>query len=216
MGFDPNDPVYSGTPADIDAILKRNARLAGYIGDRYRAGPQIAAQGKFVQESTDSNFESAYKTVYGDAPPKSTQGFYDYNKKVIHVRPGAVSGTALHEAVHSLASPFFYKFLQDTAQKVSQRLVGVLSEGVTAFFTDCVLRDEHFGDFVDAYARQKESAKTLIADTLKPDGFNVMACFNFRFHITPLILKLGLTLQDYGKLRNQGPLEIAKRLDAAL
>jgi hypothetical protein len=216
MGFDPNDPVYSGTPADIDTILKRNVRLAGYIGDRFGAGPQIAAQGKFVQESTDSNFESAYKNVYGDAPPKSTQGFYDYNKKVIHVRPAAVSGTALHEAIHSLAFPAFYRFLQDTAQKVSQRLVGVLSEGVTAFFTDCVLRDEHFGDFIDAYASQKARAKNLIVDTLKPDGFNVVACFNFKFHITPLVLRLGLTLNEYGALRNNGPLEIAKRLDAAL
>jgi hypothetical protein len=216
MGFDPNDPVYSGTPADIDGILKRNARLAGYIGDRFRTGPQIAAQGKFVQDSTDSNFDSAFKNVYGDSPQKSIQGFYDYNKKIIHVRPAAVSGTALHEAIHSLASPGFYRFLQDVAQKVSQRLVGVLSEGVTAFFTDCVLREEHFSDFVDAYASQKEKAKTLIVDTLKPDGFNVIACFNFKFHITPLISKLGLTLQDYGKLGNQGLLEIAKRLDAAL
>ena len=216
MGFDPNNPVYSGTPADIDTLLKRNARLAGYIGDRFRSGPQIAAQGKFVAEKSDSNFESAYKSVYGDPPPKSTQGFYDYNNKVIHVRPAAASGTALHEAIHSLASPAIYRFLQDVAQKVSQRLVGVLSEGVTAFFTDCVLRDEHFDDFIDAYARQKESAKNLIVDTLKPDGFNVMACFNFRFHITPLILRLGLTLDEYGALRNNGPLEIAKRLDAAL
>ena len=87
MGFDPNDLVYSGTPADIDAILKRNASMAGYIGDQFTAGPQIAAQGKFVADRTDSNFDIAYNSVYGDAPPKSTQGFYDYNNKVIHVRP---------------------------------------------------------------------------------------------------------------------------------
>jgi hypothetical protein len=115
-----------------------------------------------------------------------------------------------------LASPFFYKFLENQAQKVSQKLVGVLSEGVTAFFTDCVLHDENFGNFVDAYASQKASAKNLIVDKLNPDGFNIMACFNFRFHITPLILRLGLTLNEYGALRSGGPLEIAKRLDAAL
>ena len=125
-------------------------------------------------------------------------------------------GGALHEAIHSLASPALYRFLQDVAQKVSQRLVGVLSEGVTAFFTDCVLRDERFGDFNDAYASQKEKAKSLIVDTLKPDGFNAVACFNFKFQITPLVLRLGLTLNEYGALRNKGPLEIAKRLDAAL
>jgi len=90
MGFDPRDPVYNGTPADIDAILKRNGRLAGYIGDRYKAGPQIAAKGKFVQESTDSNFDSAYKNVYGDSPPKSTQGFYDYNKQIIRNYPAPI------------------------------------------------------------------------------------------------------------------------------
>ena len=50
-------------------------------------------------------------------------------------------------------------------------LVGVLSEGVTAFFTDWVLHDQHFGDFVDANASQKESAKNLIVDKLRPDGF---------------------------------------------
>jgi hypothetical protein len=216
VGFDPNIPVSTDAPGDIDTILKRNGRLAGYIGDRFKAGPQIAAKGKFVWETTDRTFDSACQKVHGAAPENYTQGFYDYNQKIIHVRQAAVSGTALHEAIHSLASPFFYTFLQNTAQQVSKRLVGVLSEGVTAFFTDCVLHDENFPDFVDAYADQKKIAKKLIVDRLKPDGFNIMAAFNFRFNLTPLVLGLGFTLKEYGDLRTGAPLELARRLDAAL
>ena len=76
--------------------------------------------------------------------------------------PAALTGTALHEAVHSLAHGSFYAFLENPAQKVSSDLVSVLAEGVTAFFTDCVLRDEGFDNFNDAYRDQKKKAEKLI------------------------------------------------------
>jgi hypothetical protein len=216
MGFDPSDPVSSGTSQLIDQVLQRNKRLDPYLGRYKGTGPKIADKGVFVQELTDSNFDSEFsKANNGQSAQSYIMGFYDYKNKIIHVRPNAVTGTALHESIHSLASPQLYQFLEHTAQKVSQDLVGVLAEGVTAFFTDCVLRDEGFENFNDAYRDKKKKAETLIRG-LKTNQFDVIASFNFKFEILKMVNALGLTLKEYGALGNGGPVEIAKRLDALL
>ena len=94
-------------------------------------------------------------------------GFYDYvNTKTIHVRPSAEFGTALHEAVHSLASPQLYTDLS-LINGVSSHLVNILTEGVTAFFTDNLLNDEGLTNFNDAYVRQKKRGKN---ETVKAFG----------------------------------------------
>ena len=217
MGFDPGDPVSGGTPQLIDEVLQRNKRLDPYLGRYKGKGPKIADKGVFVQELTDGNFDSAYRSVYNtsQSPQQYTQGFFDYKKKIIHVRPGAVAGTALHEAIHSLASPSLYTFLEQTAAQVSQDLVGVLAEGVTAFFTDCVLKDEGFGNFNDAYRDQKRKAETLMKG-LNGNPFDVTASFNFNYEFLKMATALGLTTKQFVALGTGGFTELAKRMKALL
>ncbi len=215
MGFDPTDPVFDGTPQIIDQVLQRNKRLDPYLGVYKGTGPKIADKGRFVHELTDSNFDSEYKAFNGSSAQSYTQGFYDYKKKVMHVRPAALTGTALHESIHSLAPGSFYTFLENPAQKVSNDLVEVLAEGVTAFFTDCVLRDEGFGNFNDAYRDKKKKAEKLIGG-LKNNQFDAIASFNFRFDMLRMASALGLTSKEYTDLKNRAWIEIAKRLNALL
>ena len=58
----------------------------------------------------------------------------------------------------------------------------MLSEGVTAFFTDCVLQDEGFGNFNDAYRDQKKKAEKLMKG-LSGNQFDVTASFNFNYQL---------------------------------
>ena len=170
-GVDLNDPVAGGTAAIIDAVLARNQKLATYIGARLK-GIKIAQKGKFVHETNDTNFDNAYRDAYdlnaGDTVPKSTMGFLNTKKSEIHLRSNALFGTALHEAVHRLASPRLYSDFLPLANKISSTLTDVLSEGVTAFFTDEILKEEGLPNFNDAYRTKKDKAKNLI-DALKPE-----------------------------------------------
>ena len=182
-GVDLNDPVAGGTAAIIDAVLARNQKLAPYIGARIK-GLKISEKGKFVHETNDTNFDNAYRDAYdlnaGVTVPKSTMGFLNTKKSEIHLRSNAVFGTALHEAVHRLASPRLYgDFLPLREQDFPSTLTDVLSEGVTAFFTDEILKEEELPNFNDAYRSKKDKAKNLI-DALKPDGFDMLANFNFK------------------------------------
>ena len=105
-GVDLNDPVASKTSGIIDAVLARSQILAPYIGDRLKAGFKIAQKGKFVLETTDGNFDDAYRDAYdvsaGDTVPKSTMGFLNTKKSEIHLRPNALFGTGLARS----CSPF--------------------------------------------------------------------------------------------------------------
>src|SRR5262249_15824134 len=124
-GVDLNDPVSGGTPAIIDAVLARNQKLAPYIGARIK-GLKIAEKGKFIHETNDTNFDNAYRDAYdlsaGVTVPKSTKGFLNTKKSEIHLRADALFGTALHEAVHRLASPRLYGEFLPLAKKISSTL----------------------------------------------------------------------------------------------
>ena len=217
---DLNDPVAGGTAAIIDRVLARSQVLAPYIGARLKAGFKITEKGKFVQDSSDGNFDNAYRDAYelssGETVPKSTMGFLNTKKSEIHLRPGAVFGTALHEAVHRLASPRLYADFLPVAKKVSTTLMEVLSEGVTAFFTDEILKEEKLPNFNDAYRSKKDKAKNLI-DALNPGGFDMMATFNFKGSgIVEIGEKLGFTREEYGKAKADGIKEVLKRMKGAL
>ena len=219
-GVDLNDPVAGGTAAIIDAVLARNQKLAPYIGDKVKAGFKIGEKGKFVHDTSDGNFDDAYRDAYdlssGDTVPKSTKGFLDTKKSVIHLRPDAVFGTALHEAVHRLASPRLYGQFLTAAQKISTTLVEVLAEGVTAFFTDEILKEEGLPNFNDAYRTKKDKAKNLI-DALNPDGFDMMANFNFKGSgIVEIGEKLGFTRKQFGDAKGDGINEVLKRMEKVL
>ena len=210
---DTSDQVAGQTTQFIDEVLLRNQRLAPYIGDKLKAGFRVAANGKFKQDVTDGTFSDAYKDAFGSAAESYTMGFYDYVKtNTIHVRPNAVFGTALHEAVHSLAAPQLYAALP-LINGVSSHLVNILTEGVTAYFTDCLLHDEGLTNFNDAYISQKEEVKTKL---LKALGFDLLASFNFRYSIVELANKLGISNKQYIALKAGAATEIYKRLDALL
>jgi hypothetical protein len=210
---DTADPVFNGTSQLIDAVLQRNQTLAPYIGDRIKKGFSIAASGKFKQDVTDGEFSNAHKAAFGSEPESYTMGFYDYvNTKTIHVRPSAVFGTALHEAVHSLAQQQLYTDLP-LINNVSSHLVNILTEGVTAYFTDIILHDEGLTNFNDAYVRQKEEVKTKL---LKPLGFDVLASFNFKYNIVGLANKLGISTKQWADLKAGAKTEMFKRLNALL
>ena len=218
-GVDLSDPVAGGTAAIIDTVLARNQKLAPYIGARIK-GLKIAQKGKFVQDTNDVNFDNAYRDAYdlpsGDTVPKSTKGFLNTKKSEIHLRSDAVFGTALHEAVHRLASPRIYAEFLPMAKKISSTLTEVLSEGVTAFFTDEILKEEELPNFNDAYRSQKDKAKNLI-DALKPNGFDMIGNFNFKGSgIVDIGEKLGFTRKQYGDAKDDANKEVLKRMEKVL
>ena len=218
-GVDLNDPVAGGTAAIIDTVLVRNQKLSTYIGARLK-GIKIAQKGKFVHETNDTNFDNNYRDAYdlnaGDTVPKSTMGFLNTKKSEIHLRSNAIFGTALHEAVHRLASPRLYSDFLPLANKISSTLTDVLSEGVTAFFTDEILKEEGLPNFNDAYRTKKDKAKNLI-DALKPDGFDMIATFNFKgAGIVEIGEKLGFTRKQYGEAKNDAVKEVLKRMEKVL
>ena len=219
-GIDLNDPVASKTSGIIDVVLARSQILAPFIGDRLKAGFKIAQKGKFVLETSDGNFDNAYRDTYdvsaGDTVPKSTMGFLNTKTSEIHLRPNALFGTALHEAVHRLASPRLYFEFLPIANKISSLLTEVLKEGVTAFFTDEILKEEQLSTFRDAYRSKKDKAKNLI-DALKPDGFDMMGNFNFKGSgIVEIGEKLGFTRKQYGDAKDDGKKEVLKRMEKVL
>jgi hypothetical protein len=219
-GVDLSDPVASGTAAVIDEVLLRNQKLAPYIGDRLNAGFRIAEKGKFVQASTDGNFDDAYRDAYNldssTTVPKHTEGFFDSKKSEVHLRPGAKFGTALHEAVHRLASASLYRVFLQEAMKISTNLTEVLKEGVTAFFTDLILKDEGLPNFNDAYRSKKRKAETLIA-ALGSDGFDLIAKFNFKgTGVIEIGEKLGFTRKQFSDSKGRGTREVLKRMDKVL
>jgi len=218
-GVDLNDPVAGGTAAIIDTVLARNQKLSTYIGARLK-GIKIAEKGKFVHETNDTNFDNNYRDAYdldaGVTVPKSTMGFLNTKKSEIHLRSNAIFGTALHEAVHRLASPRLYSDFLPLANKISSTLTDVLSEGVTAFFTDEILKEEGLPNFNDAYRTKKDKAKNLI-DALKPDGFDMIATFNFKGSgIVEIGEKVGFTRKQYGDAKDDANKEVLKRMEKVL
>ncbi len=219
-GVDLGDPVASGTAAIIDEVLLRNQRLAPYIGDRLKSGFRIAEKGKFIRDSTDGNFDAAYRNAYeldsSNNVSKATTGFFDSKKSEVHLRPGAAFGTALHESVHRLASPALYSLYLQVAKKISSSLTEVLKEGVTAFFTDLILRDEQLPNFNDAYRTQKSKVGNLIK-ALGTDGFDLIANFNFKgVGIIEIGEKLGYTRTQFSAAKGKGVHDVLKLMDKAL
>jgi hypothetical protein len=115
-----------------------------------------------------------------------------------------------------LASPRLYIEFLPIAKKISSTLTEVLSEGVTAFFTDEILKEEQLPNFNDAYRSKKDKAKNLI-DALKPNGFDMMATFNFKGSgIVEIGEKLGFTRKQYGEAKDDGIKEVLKKMEGAL
>ena len=214
-----SDPVAGNTAQIIDAVLQRNKKLAPYIGDRLKGGFQIGEKGKFVKDLNDGNFETAYRGAYdvpkSDPVPAHVMGFYDRKKNTIHLRPKAEFGTALHEAVHKLASPTFFDRFLTVASQVSKSLVEVLLEGFTAYFTDTILHEEQLPSY-NSYADLKNKAEQMVKG-LGPNGFDLMAKFNFKgAGLIEIGNQLGLTTQEYTRLQAGAGKEVLRRMNKLL
>jgi hypothetical protein len=218
-GIDVKDPVAAGTATIIDEVLARNEKLAPYIGDRLKGGLKIAEKGKFIQDSTDGNFDDAFRKAHklnsADTVSKDTKGFFDRKKSEIHLRPDAEFGTALHESVHRLASPALYGTYLPAASNISNDLFEVLKEGLTAFFTDSILKDEGLPKFIDAYPRQKKKAATLIT-AFGSDGFDLMANFNFKGNIIEIGKRWGFTSKQFGADPGKVIREVLAKMEKAM
>ena len=215
VGLD--DPVSTNTAQMIDAVLQRNQKLAPYIGDRLKSGFKIAEKGKFVKELSDSNFDASYRKAYeldsSQTVPSSTRGFYDPKTSEIHLRPEAKFGTALHEAIHRLATATMYSRFLPAAKQISENLTEVLAEGMTAYFTDFVLDEEKLPNFNDANRDRKKKVENLVT-TL---GFDLVAKFNFKgAAVVEIGNKLGLSTKQYGDLKGEGLKEVLKRINSLL
>lgn len=218
-GHTVQDPVFSKTADIIDAVLQRNQKLNSYIGDKLKSGLRIGEKGKFVKESSNDNFDAAYRNAYdlhkSDSVPGHVMGFYDPKNAKIHLRPEARFGTALHEAVHKLASPNMYVGIVPMAMKVSAKLGEVLLEGLTAYFTDVILKEEELPPF-NSYADLKRKAEQLTT-ALGSNGFDLMAKLNFKgAALVEIGDKLGLTTKQYADLKTDGAVEVLRRMNKLL
>ncbi len=100
--------------------------------------------------------------------------------------------------------------------KISSALGEVLKEGLTAYFTDCILKDEELTNYNDAYRDVKAKAAQLMK-ALGSDGFDLFAKFNFKGGgIVEIGEKLGLSKKQYGDLKGGGPEEVLKRINKLL
>lgn len=214
-----SDPVAGNTAQIIDAVLQRNQKLAPYIGDKLKGGLRIDEKGKFVKDTNDGNFETAYRQAYdvhkSESVPAHIMGFYDRKKNAIHLRPKAEFGTALHEAVHKLASPTLFDRFLTVAGEVSKPLVEVLLEGFTAYFTDTILSEEQLPPY-NSYADLKNKAAQIV-NGLGSNGFDLMAKFNFKgAGLIEIGNQLGLTTQQYSQLQAGAGKEVLRRMSKLL
>ena len=115
-----------------------------------------------------------------------------------------------------LAAPNVYSLMSTVASKISEDLVKVMVEGVTAYFTDMIVQDEALPNFIDAYSSLKKKAATIVA-ALGKDGFDVMATYNFKTGSVLEIGKLlGISEKQYAALKGTVVSEILKKVNALL
>lgn len=216
QGVRVTDPLHAKTAQVIDAVLLSNKRLDPYIGAKLKGGFRIAEKGKFIRELSDGNFENAYRSTHGLSAgthvSKKTLGFLDHKNSVIHLRPDATFGTAMHEAIHRLAHPSFYTTYYSAAVKVSGDLAEVLLEGLTAHLTDLVLHDEGLGRNVDKYSKLRKKAKKL-ETALGTKGFELMATLYFQPKgLVDIGVALGISKKRYMALKGKAFSAVLKRM----
>jgi hypothetical protein len=148
----------------IQKAVEESEVLRPYLKGKF---PRAAAtEGTFEIHPDENSFNDAYISYrhISDAPKTETErakayggigGFFDRSKNAIHVRSRSRFGHALHEAMHKLANPAFHGFWGDT-----------INEGVTQYFTDCVLREQGLDEVKDTeYQDQLACAKKLVTAT---------------------------------------------------
>jgi hypothetical protein len=129
--------VSQKTASLIQDVLERSRVLRPFIEQKLR---RIMIPTRFVHHQSDEEFDYAYTKLHNLVIPigsaeekelKARRGFYHPRTDTIHLRPFANVGHALHEAIHKYASSGFRAVFG-----------GFLDEGVTQYFTNCILREQ--------------------------------------------------------------------------
>jgi hypothetical protein len=152
------------TRGHIQKAIEESEVLRPYLKGKF---PKAAAtEGTFEIHPDEKSFNDAYISYrrIADAPRTEAErakaygnigGFYNRAKNAIHVRSRSTFGHALHEAMHKLANPAFYGFWGE-----------LINEGVTQYFTDCVLREQGLPEGKDhKYQDHLVCAKKLVTAT---------------------------------------------------
>ena len=152
------------TRGHIQKAIEESEVLRPYLKGKFPAA--AATEGTFEIHTDEQSFNDAYISYrhISDAPRTDTErnkkyggigGFFDRSKNAIHVRSRSHFGHALHEAIHKLANPAFYGFWGE-----------LINEGVTQYFTDCVLREQGLPEVKDhEYKDHLICAQKLVTET---------------------------------------------------
>ena len=159
-GVTTTTPVAANTSGLIDSVLERSQVLRPYIKEKLSGKRKVRIPGeKFIHHKKDTDFNkvinAGHVPVAGSQEEKEleqTKGFYNTKTDEIHLRPDAVVGDALHESIHKFASPNTFLF---TFGKF-------LTEGVTQYFTDLVLEEQHLPKAKNAYKQNLDCANKLL------------------------------------------------------
>jgi hypothetical protein len=165
-GITTTSKIDGKTRVHIQKAIEESDVLRPYLKGKFPAA--AATEGKFEIHSDEDDFNQAYISYQGisDAPktPRGRAeeyggigGFFDRANNAIHVRSRSRFGHALHEAMHKLANPAFRGYWGDT-----------INEGVTQYFTDCVLREQGLPEGKDhKYQDHLVCARKLVTATSK-------------------------------------------------
>jgi hypothetical protein len=159
-GITTDSRVSDETPKWIQAALTESLLLRPYLD-----GKPAITDGSFKLHFDEDDFNEAAKKYFDnkDLMDKAKRaaaygkigGFYDRKTKEVHVRPRTKFGHAVHEAMHKVAHPVFFKYWG--------RLI---NEGVTQYFTDCLLKEQGLSEVTDhEYKDELACAKKLVQAT---------------------------------------------------
>jgi hypothetical protein len=148
----------------LRTVIEASPTLRPYLQEERAKGSQpkdLRDAQKFIIESSDSDLQDeAQKCHQGEAGPgKKIGGFYCRDTDTIHLPPDAKFGTALHEAIH--------KYSKTQLRGMCGQF---LSEGLTQYFADIVLKDQNLPKFTGhAYQDQLKCATRFVVNTFSLD-----------------------------------------------
>ena len=149
--------VKTDTRADLSQltllrkIIEASPTLRPYLTEQRAQGAQpkdLRNEQHVTIHSSQSDLEDLARATRIPIPRPPTQigGFYDRRTDTIHLPPTAEFGDALHESVHKY-SPTFFPSPGNTgghpANLVTWLLDTDLNEGLTQYFADIILTDQH-------------------------------------------------------------------------
>jgi hypothetical protein len=141
----------------LRTVIEASPTLSPYLTQKRARGQQptdLRNAQRFVIHSSDSDLQDEAKNCHqGEAGPgEKIGGFYCRPTDTIHLPPDAKFGTALHEAIHKYSQLILFGACDQ-----------FLNEGLTQYFADIVLTDQHLRKFTGhLYQKQLECATRFI------------------------------------------------------